>query len=222
MARSESNVTIYGRLSFPNFTMAEAIALNSRSTTPDKDERVAPSFSLLVEQPQFDKLMNHINTVFLPWVEARGKAGEKKSALDSKSIAKIQRVLEDFKDSQPPYVPLKEVSEKSLALMPTAVASIRIKGMAGTDTVLKAIVNDETELVVPDPDLLQFPVVKPIHETVHSMYPGCWVAVTLNLYTYMSGSVPGMSAGATTAVFKSDDERFGGGLAVDEEDIFLD
>jgi len=83
-------------------------------------------------------------------------------------------------------------------------------------------VTSEDELLVPDPDLLTFPVIKPIGQTVHSMYPGAYVAATLNLYAYHNGKHPGFSAGASTAVFKADGERFGGGTSVDEDEIFLD
>lgn len=75
---------------------------------------------------------------------------------------------------------------------------------------------------MPDPDLLNFPVIKPINQTVHSMYPGCYVAVTLNLYAYHNGKHPGFSAGANVAVFKADGERFGGGVTIDEDEIFAD
>ena len=54
------------------------------------------------------------------------------------------------------------------------------------------------------------------------MYPGAYVAVTLNLYAYHNGKLPGFSAGASVAVFKADGERFGGGTTVDEDEIFLD
>jgi len=97
-----------------------------------------------------------------------------------------------------------------------------VSGNRGVDIELKAIVNNEGELLVPDPDLLTFPVIKPIGQTVHTMYGGCYVAATLNLYAYTKPSA-GYSASASVAVFKADGERFGGGgPAVDEDEIFLD
>jgi hypothetical protein len=54
------------------------------------------------------------------------------------------------------------------------------------------------------------------------MYGGCYVAATLNLYAFISGKLPGFSASASVAVFKADGDRFGGGTAVDEDEIFLD
>ena len=56
---------------------------------------------------------------------------------------------------------------------------IKAIGTKGQDIEVKAIVNDENELSVPDPDQLTFPVLRPIGQTVHSLYPGCMVAVTL-------------------------------------------
>ena len=105
---------------------------------------------------------------------------------------------------------------------PEAVATVKVIGSKGQDIELKAIVNGDDELLVPDPDLLAFPVIKPIGQTVHSMYPGAYVAATLNLYAYHNGKHPGFSAGANVAVFKTDGDRFGGGVTVDEDEIFAD
>ena len=66
------------------------------------------------------------------------------------------------------------------------------------------------------------PGVRRICQTVHSMYPGCFVAATLNLYGFLSGKKPGFSASASTAIFKADGDRFGGGVDFDEDEIFLD
>ena len=117
---------------------------------------------------------------------------------------------------------MKPVPEKTQALAPEAVAMIKISGQRGLDIDLKAIVTSEDELNVPDPDQLAFPIVKPIGQTVHRMYGGCYVAATVNLYAFVSGKLPGFSASAGTAVFKADGDRFGGGVDVDEDEIFLD
>ena len=107
-------------------------------------------------------------------------------------------------------------------MAPDAVCQIKVKGPRAADIALKAIVNDESELAVPDPDVMSFPIVRPITQTVHSMYPGCFVAATLNLYGFLSGKKPGFSASASTAIFKADADRFGGGVDFDEDEIFLD
>ena len=48
------------------------------------------------------------------------------------------------------------------------------------------------------------------------------MTATLNLYAYHNGKHPGFSAGANVAVFKSDNDRFGGGVSVDEDEMFMD
>lgn len=218
------NVTIYGRLSFPNFSYQQAVARNAKSQFAKADPaEVSPDFNLLVEQPQLDKLVKHVTDVFLPFCKEQSDKGEKRDALTDAEIKRILKVIEagDW-EAQPPYIPIKPVAEKTAALAPEAVASIKVTGNKGVDIEQKAIVNDESELLVPDPDLLTFPVIKPIGQTVHQMYGGCYVASTLNLYAFISGKLPGFSAGASVAVFKADGERFGGGSAVDEDEIFAD
>jgi hypothetical protein len=118
--------------------------------------------------------------------------------------------------------PFKVISEKTAVLRPDAVAAVKCIGGKGTDIELKAIVNSEAELAVPDPDILSFPVIKPIAATTHQMYAGCQVAATLNLYAYKNGKNPGFSAGVSVAVFRADDDRFGGSVGIDESEIFMD
>lgn len=221
--KNPQNVTIYGRLSWPVWGHAEAVARNAKGKYPRPAEEVAPEFNLLVEQAQYDKLVNHVKTVFFPFVLERFKAGEAKNALDEKQIKRIVDLIDSGDlENQPPYVPMKPVPEKSQALAPEAVAMIKISGQRGLDIDLKAIVTSEDELNVPDPDQLAFPIVKPIGQTVHRMYGGCYVAATVNLYAFVSGKLPGFSASAGTAVFKADGDRFGGGVDIDEDEIFLD
>jgi hypothetical protein len=217
-------VTIYGRLSYPVFTYAEALKRNPGSKFPKADPAdVAPEFNLLVEQPQLDKLIAHLQQEFLPYCLDQQAKGEKRDALDSKQVDKINKLLDaaDW-ESQPPYISIKQISDKTAALAPECVASIKIGGNKGTDIELKAIVNDESELSVPDPAVTVFPIIRPIGQTMHSMYGGAYVAATLNLYAFVSGALPGFSASASVAVFKADGDRFGGGAAVDEDEMFLD
>lgn len=224
MAKNPANVTIYGRLSFPVFSHAEAVTRNAKSKFPKDDpSKVTPEFNLLVEQAQLDKLVNHLLNEFLPFCEEQAAKNEKRNALTAAESKRIRKILEEGDwEAQPPYIPIKVVGEKTLELAPEAVASVKIAGNRGVDIVQMAIVNNEQELVVPDPDLLSYPVVKPINQTIHQLYPGSYVAATLNLYAYLSGKVPGVSASASTAVFKMDGERLGGGIAIDEESIFMD
>lgn len=219
--KSPKLITIYGRLSFPSWTAQETYEKSLKGKFPDKDVASAkPNFNLLLEQAQLDKLVKHCVEVFLPYCEAQGK-DDSKDGLTSKEVKDLIAQIEN--DFDGPYnTPFSQVNEKTLALVPEAVASVKCIGNKGTDIELKAIVNNEQELVVPDPDLLTFPVIRPIAQTVHDMYPGAYVAATLNLYSYHNGKLPGFSAGAGTAVFKMDGDRIGGGVSVDEDEIFMD
>lgn len=222
-AKNPKTVTIYGRLSFPNFKYDQAVARNAKSNFPKDPADVTPDFNLLVERPQLDKLLDHLKAEFLPYCKEQSDKGEKRDALSDDNIQRLLKLIdsEDW-DTQPPYICIKSVPEKTAELAPEAVASIKVVGNKGIDIELKAIVNSEDELLVPDPDQLTWPVIKPISQTVHQMYGGCYVAATLNLYAFISGKLPGFSASSSVAVFKADGERFGGGIAVDEEEIFLD
>jgi hypothetical protein len=220
--KNPKTVTIYGRLSFPNFVYTQAVARNTKSQYPKAPEDVTPDFNLLVEQPQLDKLIAHLTNEFLPYCLDQSNKGEKRDALTKAEVDKILKVVNSDWETQPPYIAIKPIGEKTAPLAPECVANIKVSGNKGVDIEEKAIVNTEDELLVPDPDLLQFPVIKPIGQTVHSMYGGAYVAATLNLYAFTSGKLPGFSASASVAVFKADAERFGGGVSVDEEEIFLD
>ena len=222
MALNPQTVTIYGRLSWPVWTMAQAIERNKTSKYPKADDRVAPSFNLFVEQDQLDKLIKHVEDEFLPWVEERGKNGEKRNALSSREIKKIKDLIasKDWED-QPPFIPIKVLPEKSVELAPETVASISINGQAGRDLIQKAIVRREDQLVDPS-SRTTFPVVVPIEETTFSMYGGCVAAATLNLYSFVAAGSPGFSASANTVVFREDAESFSGSVAVDEDDMLLD
>lgn len=224
MAPSPTTVTIYGRLSFPVFGYKEAVARNAKSKFPAADPAtVTPEFNLIVEKAQLDKLVAHVRDHFLPFCIEQEKKGEKKNALSAADVKRIMTIIDGSDwEAQPPYIPIKSVPEKTAELAPEGVAMVKIKGNRGIDIDQKAIVNNETELVVPDPDILKFPVVKPASQTVHQLYPGAYVAATLNLYAFISGKLPGFSASAGVAVFKADGDRFGGGIDVDEDEIFMD
>lgn len=224
MGTNPKTVTIYGRLSFPRWTAQEAYDRSQGSKFPAKSVAEAkPEFTLLVEDGQLAKLMDHVTNVFLPYCIEQNKKGEKSDNLSDADVKKLMDQLTAGTFADPTYnTPFKELSDKSKEMAPECVASVKCVGNAGVDLELKAIVQDESELAVPDPDQIKFPVIKPLNESVHSMYPGCYVAVTINLYAYHNGNLPGFSAGASVAIFKADAERFGGGVAVDEDAIFAD
>jgi hypothetical protein len=223
-AKNPKNVTLYGRLSFPVFSYTAAVERNAKSNYPRPADEVAPEFHMLLEQAQYDKFKDHVTNVFLPNCLKRSNDGEKKDALNDKEIKRVLAVFKDL-ENQPPYIPAKPMSEKTAELAPECVVSLKVVGVRGQDIVQKAIVTAEDQLTVPDPDIIWTPdyrTIKPINETVHQLFPGCYVAATLNLYAYISGSAPGFSASAGTIVFRNDGDRFGGGVAIDEDDIFDD
>ena len=117
--------------------------------------------------------------------------------------------------------------EKTAVLAPEAVASIKCIGPKGGDIVLKALVTKDSQLNIPDPDLMLGvngkKAVVPITDSKFRMYPGAFVAATLNLYSYHNGKHPGFSAGVSAAVYKMDGgDQFGGSVDVDEDAIFMD
>lgn len=219
---NEKTVTVWGWISFPEFTAQGAYTQSQKGTYPAADVASAsPNFLLLLNDTQAEKFKKHVTDVFLPYVENQHKKGEKKDAL---SPAEIKLLLAAIDDPASAVVntPFKVISDKTAALRPDAVAAVKCIGGKGTDIELKAIVNSEAELAVPDPDILTFPVIKPIAATTHQIYAGCQVAATLNLYAYKNGKNPGFSAGVSVAVFRADDDRFGGSVGVDESEIFMD
>lgn len=223
MADDKKTVTIWGLASFPTMTAKEAYALSQKGSYPVADVASAsPSIQVLVNEAQWDKFKAFCVNEFLPYCIEQNKKGDKRDSLDAKEVKSLIEGLEGDLADQVFNTPAKPVHEKTAELAPECVASIKAIGPKGGDFDQKAIVRDESELAIPEPDLLQFPAIRPINATVHSIYPGAAVAVTLNLYAYHNGKHPGFSAGATAVVFKEDRDRFGGGVAVDEDEIFLD
>lgn len=219
---NEKTVTVWGWISFPEFTAQGAYTQSQKGTYPAADVASAsPNFLLLLNDTQAEKFRKHVEDVFLPYVENQHKKGEKKDALSPAEVKLLMAAIEDPAGAVV-NTPFKVISDKTAVLRPDAVAAVKCIGGKGTDIELKAIVNSEAELAVPDPDILSFPVIKPIAATTHQMYAGCQVAATLNLYAYKNGKNPGFSAGVSVAVFRADDERFGGSVGIDESEIFMD
>ena len=224
MSVSPANLTVYGRLSFPRWTMKEALAANATAPFKRPEDQVTPEFNLVLGEEQHEKVVKHLLDVFIPFCEANAaKPNEKRNVLEPKHAEKLKKWLKagDY-EAQPPYMPLKVVHEKTQDLAPEGVAMLKIVGNRGVDIVHMAVVYEEADLLVPDENNKQFPRIVPIGLTTKEMYPGALVAATLNFYSYVSGTLPGISASSGTAVFKADAERFGGGVAIDEDAIFLD
>lgn len=219
MANPKS-ITISGRLSFPTFSLKKAVALNNKSQFPREVDEVSPYFYLLLNAEQLESFVAHIEHEFLPFC-LTNDAG--KSQLTKEQVNKLTKVVQagDW-DSQPPFISIKSVDDKTLALMPDAAAAIKINGMRGQDMKEMAIVNSPEELLVPEENVA-YPVLRPAHQTVHDLYAGCVAAATLNLYAFASTpKMPGFSASAGACVFKKDAERFGGSVPIDEDSIFMD
>lgn len=211
------------RLSFPVWTAAEAHERSQGSNFPTPSvDKAAPSANLLLEQGQADKIRAFCIETFLPYCAAQEKAGEKRNALTDAEVKRLIKELEGDPADAVCNSPFKVVSDKTLALAPETAAVIKVSGNKGVDLIKMAVVNNEQELVVPDPDQLTYPVIKPIAQTIHTMYAGCIVAATLNLYAYRNGKLPGFSAGVSAIIFKADADAFGGGVMVDEDAIFMD
>lgn len=214
---------VRGGVTYSQFTMPQAIANNDRSNFPKTPDKIAPTVQLLLDEQQYTKLAKHITDVYLPEAVRRQKAGEKRDAFDQKTADKIARALADRDFEGPPHLPVKAVYAKTLDVAPWAVATVKFAGSAGRDIEQLARVNDEDELKVPDPNLIQFPALKPIEATKHELYPGAWAYATLNLSGFVvSSSNYGISAYSNTVVFLEDRDRLAGGTFLDEDDVFMD
>lgn len=216
-----------GAITYSQFTMPQAVANNERSKFPKQPDKIAPSIQLLLDAAQLDRIITHIRDVYLPEAAKRGAAGDKRDAFDAAQIKKFEKALKERGDegwlSQNPYLPFSQVYAKTLEVAPWAVATLKFTGTAGKDFDQQARVNKEDELKVPDDKILSYPVLRPIDQTVHELYPGAWAYATLNLSGYVqSASNYGISAYANTVVFLEDRDRLAGGAALDEDDIFLD
>lgn len=221
-ASAAKEITVFGRLSFPLFTAEQAFQNSQGSKFPAKSVGDAkPSFNLVLGQEQHDKLLNHIKTVFLPYVIEQGKANAR-DGLTEKDVAKLIKELDENFDDPSLNLPFREASEKTKDLDPEAISTMKVIGNAGVDIVQKAIVSSEDELVDMANPPSKFKAIVDMKDSVFDMYPGCNVGVTVNLYAYLNGKNPGFSAGGSTVVFRGDNDRFGGGTAVDADAMFME
>lgn len=218
-------LSVWGRLSWPALTAAEAYAQSQRGSYPVADVASArPNFMLVLTQGQFEKARDHFINVFLPYCLEQFKADGKKgkNALEATEVKQLIDCVTGDLAAQTANTPFKPVHEKTLELVPDAVASIKVIGQSGSDFTQVAKVMQESELKVPDPDQMTWPCIKPIEQTVHSFYAGCEAFVTTDLYAYHNGRYPGFSMGANTIAFLRDAPRFGGGTDIDLDEILLD
>jgi len=213
-------LTIQGRLSYPTFKYKDAVVRNAKSQYVKDAADVFPEFNILLTQGQLDAVTSHIRDVFIPWCISQGKAKDKSGLSDAEAKRITDLIASGDWENQPPYIPIKPVPVKTQPLAPEAVAMFKINGQKGVDIEQKAVVLNEGELAVPDPTRVKYPVILPIDETVHAIQSGFVVATTINLYAYLSGKVPGITAQAKAVVFKEKAAQFGGGVELDEDAIF--
>lgn len=213
--------TYTGRLSFPTLTHKQAVELMKRGSYPNTpDEQVSPSFQLLLNQVQFEKFVAQA-TEFLGQ-EISVSANKQKVILSDKEKADMLACITGDLTDQRYNSPLKPPSDKTLELAPDTVATLKVIGPKGGDIKVKAIVRSESEINPASDVIFTKPVILDIEETTHELYPGCVAKCTINLYAYYNGKNPGFSAGGSILVFSADDDRFGGGAAIDEDEMFLD
>ena len=227
-AANPKTVTMKGRLSFPRFQIADAIEANKKSKFPKANEAdVSTEFNLLLEENQVEKFCKHVTDVFLPHCEAAyAKDPKSRDALEPKLVKKIREFVEakDWSD-QPPFFPLKTITEKNQEAAPECTASLKVMGRKGADMDIQATVFSEDQMLIPDPDILTYPVRKPIGQTVFTPYAGAYYAATLNLYAFFNSNANyGVGAGASIAFHMGNLEgaRFGGGGDVEIDEIFAD
>ena len=214
--------TYTGRLSFPTLTAKAAYELSLKGSYPAASTDVAsPSFQLVLTQPQLDKFIAQAREFLNQCVENE-KAGSKKDALTAKEATDLVKDITGDLFDQRYNTPLKGMSDKTAELAPEGVALLKVIGPKGGDIKVKAIARSEDEIAPTSNVIFTKPVILDIEDTVHELYPGCVAKVTINLYAYRNGKNPGFSAGGSIVVFSQDADRFGGGNAIDEDEMFLD
>lgn len=222
--KNPQNVTIRGRLSWPVWTVAEALKRNPKSKFPKPDDQVKASFNLLLAEAQTEKLLEHLKDVFFPWCIEQEKAGQK-SGLTAAQVKKLTRNIDERDwETDGVFGLIGPVPEKSAELAPEAEINVKVNGLKGRDLEKKVVVkskdqlrNDTDDIVIPPRGLIL-----PEADTTLEVYPGSIVAATINLFAFV-GAQPGVTASTGAAIFVQDADRFGGGGAViDEDDIFMD
>jgi hypothetical protein len=217
--------TLGGRLSFHQFTAegAHAEALEGPYSKNVKGvDSVSPYANLLLTQGQYDRLLKRANEFLDACEEQYKKNGEKADQALKPDLVKLLRdELENMTGML--NTPFKKPSEKTLELMPDCAMVVKILGFKGKDIELEAKVEDESQLAVPDPDRIKYPVVLELDKTNREFYNGCWVvAKKLKFYRYMNGKNPGFSLGFEAIVLTDDDAPFSGGAPVDDDDVFAE
>ena len=225
MADKPKDLTIKGRVSYPTFTYAEAVSRNVKSKYPKADvNTIRPSVDLLLAPSAAEKLVEYLLGEFLPYVEGLGKQ-DAKGGLSAGEVKLLKRALNEADwETEGVLGLIRPVGEKTKELAPEAVLSLKVNGLQKTDFDLKAVVRSADQLANPMDDLIipDRGTILPLSDTKLDLYPGSNAGATINLWAFVSGKTPGITASTGTIVFLSDNERFGGGGGLDEDAIFAD
>lgn len=227
---SPADVLITGRLSFPRWKWADAVAFNAGSKYPKAAEDVRPHVQLLLNETQFTKLKEHLIGKFLPWAVANEASGDK-NALTAAQAKKIETWLEARDWEEDPIVGLiKPVYVKTLEMAPDLVATATVNGFKGTDLEPKVLVRDVSQLknsFGADGEEVILPErgdIYPASDTKVELYPGSLCAAQVNLWAFVTAKTPGIMASTRSVTFIADRDRLGGGGGgdIDIDDLFLD
>lgn len=227
-ATNPKKLSVKGRVSFPRVKHSDAVAFAAKSKydSQKSPDQINSSVALLLEPAQVQKIVDHVLNEFLPYAAQQNKTGDKPdNQLEPKYIEKIEKFLQagDWTDA-PPNFPIKAINPKYQDQTPECTARLELKGPKGADIRVKAAIENDTQLLIPDPDLLSFPAIVPIERSTFELYPGAYAAATINLYSYFStNAIYGIGAGVNALVYLGslEGERLGnGGNDVDEDDIF--
>ena len=223
--KNPQELTIRGRLSYPYFTYASALAFQKNySRYPKKDEDVKPSIQMLLDQSQADLLVKHVLNELLPWADQMHKKEPKKFELQPMHTKKLRKILEEGDWEVEKIVNLiQPVNKKTLELAPEAVFSTTVSGRKMQDLVQKALIKDESELKNQMEELVIPPrgTILPIEDTTHTMYAGCNVGTRINMWPYLSSGSPQIIASTSVVVFLSDNTPFSTAGSMDE-DAFIE
>lgn len=207
-----------GRLSFHVHDVDAALVEKNKGPFAKSNDTVADvsAYStILLTAPQYER----IKTQLIEFLGECAKLPKGEIKLTPAELKMLVRQIE-ADEALPLNTPFKQLSEKTLELWPECVAAVKLLSPRGQSFVEEAIVRNEDDLKVPDPDRIGFPLQLPLRESRFTMYNGCWVIAPLSFYTYKNGANPGVSAGGTHIIFQRDDTPFAGGPGVDRDSIF--
>lgn len=211
---------IYGWLRYATWTAAEAFDLSQKGQYPKKDaSESTPSVTLLLNQAQFDK-MKALAKKFVTACGDNYDAKDPKS-FSPKEIAELIDCYEGDLAAQSLNTPFKAVDETAGDVFPEAVAMVKLMGPRGGNISQEAAVMDESEMRVPDPQIITFPQILNVSKTVHELSLGSLVIVKPTFYAYHNGRHAGFSGSVSTVVWREPGTPLSGGGRVSVDELTL-